>query len=118
MARKVLDYIKAKLGQLKPKNRTNREKRLKTVSHLIMAGVMLMYFVGVALGVYATIALAEPVKTTLDYIMELAFIVGIGYFVKSFGENIAGIVLSYIVKLRVPKKTPTTEDTDEREESG
>jgi hypothetical protein len=68
---------------------------LKTASHLFMGGIMMMFFVGVALGVYATIFRGEPVSTTLDYIMRLAMVVGLGYFVKAFGENIARIVLPY-----------------------
>jgi len=75
-----------------------REKHtiLKTASHIFMAGIMLMYFVGVALGIYATVLLGEPVSTTLDYIMRLALVVGLGYFIKAFGENIAKIVMPFV----------------------
>ena len=67
-----------------------------TFSHCVMAGVMLTYFAGVVLGWYATVVNGEPVGTTLDYIMQLAKIVGVGYFAKAFGENIAKIVLGGI----------------------
>jgi len=69
---------------------------LQTASHIFMSGIMLMYFVGVALGVYVTVFRDEPVSTTLNYIMRLALVVGLGYFVKAFGENIAKIVLPFI----------------------
>jgi len=72
-----------------------RSKRIMTTfSKWVMAAVMMMFFVGVAIGVYATLFLGEPVSTTLNYIMRLSFVVGLGYFVKAFGENIARIVFS------------------------
>ncbi len=85
---------------------------LKTASHIFMAGVMLMFFVGVALGVYATIFLAEPIKTTLNYIMELARIVAWGYFGKAFGENSAKIIMSFLVKIRSIKMAVPQEKTE------
>ena len=80
------------------KRAARKEKRsvLRTASHIFMAGIMLMYFVGVALGVYVTIWRDEPVSTTMDYIMHLALVVGLGYFIKAFGENVAKIVLPFI----------------------
>jgi uncharacterized membrane protein len=70
------------------------EKLLNSFSKWIMAAIMLMFFVGVGLGAYAIIIRGEPPGTTQNYIMKLAQIVCLGYFVKAFGENIAKIVLS------------------------
>ena len=74
--------------------RKRKKKRINTFSHLVMAGIMVMFFAGAGLGGYVTIVNGEPVSITLDYIMQLAKIVALGYFVKAFGENIAKIVLS------------------------
>jgi len=74
----------------------NKKTVLHTASHIFMSGIMLMYFVGVALGVYVTVFRDEPVSTTLNYIMRLALVVGLGYFVKAFGENIAKITLPFV----------------------
>lgn len=73
-----------------------KQPRLYTFSHMVMFGIMLMFFVGVGLGVYVTVILGETLSVTLDYIMKLAKPVALGYFVKAFGENIAKIVLSAI----------------------
>ena len=59
-----------------------------------MAGIMLSFFVGVGLGVYVTVWRGEPLNVTLDYIMELAKFVALGYFAKAFGENILKIIFS------------------------
>ena len=108
MGKRVADHAQA--YEIRKTMRINRGAArksgsvLKTASHIFMAGVMLMYFVGVALGVYATVALGEPVATTLDYIMRLALVVGLGYFIKAFGENIAKIALPFI---SAPKHSDT-----------
>ena len=72
------------------------ELMMNSFSKMVMAAVMLMFFVGVGLGIYGTVCKAEPVSVTLDYIIKLALPVGLGYFIKAFGENIAKIVLSAI----------------------
>lgn len=99
--------------QARRKRRTTRKKktpRLYTFSHMIMAGIMLMFFVGVGLGVYVTVFRGEPLSVTLDYIMELARIVTLGYFVKAFGENIAKIILSAVFGNRMPDSNPSGPD--------
>jgi hypothetical protein len=87
----------AKLGK-----KTGANKRLATFSHFVMAGVMMMFFVGVALGIYVTVFRDEPASASLDYIMKLAYVVSLGYFIKAFGENIAKIALSFIFGPRLP----------------
>ena len=67
--------------------------KISTFSHGVMAGIMLSFFVGVGLGVYVTVWRGEPLNVTLDYIMELAKFVALGYFAKAFGENILKIIL-------------------------
>jgi hypothetical protein len=61
-----------------------------------MAAIMLMFFIGVLLGWHSVVVRGEPVSVVLDYIMRLALPVGLGYFIKAFGENIAKIVLSAV----------------------
>ena len=71
--------------------------RAYTFSHMVMGGIMLTFFAGAGLAAYATVAQGERVTVALGYIMELARIVALGYFIKAFGENIAKIVLSALL---------------------
>jgi uncharacterized membrane protein len=80
----------------KHKKDSHSEYMMNSFSKWVMAAVMLMFFVGVGFGGYAIICRGEAVETTLDYIMQLARIVCLGYFIKAFGENIAKIVLSAV----------------------
>jgi hypothetical protein len=102
LARREKDAIRQ--ARLLERAAKKEKKRgiFKTASHLFMAGIMLMYFVGVGLGVYVTIVRGEHVGITLDYIMRLALIVGLGYFAKAFGENIAKIILPFIFGRKHP----------------
>ena len=84
------------LKQAKRFNKENSQGKRNTFSHLVMGGIMITYFVGVLLGIFVVIILHEPIDTVLSFIMELAKIVTLGYFVKAFGENIAKIVFSSI----------------------
>jgi len=95
--------------------RKNRREAKRSFSKLVMAGVMLMFFAGGLLGTYATIHNHEPVSVTLDYITKLALPVGLGYFVKAFGENIAKIILSAVFGAKFPGSTP--EPQNEEDES-
>ena len=112
--------VKSEAAAIKRQNRLQRlagtaksRGLLNTASHVFMAGIMLMYFIGVGLGVYVTIWRDEPVVTTMDYIMRLALVVGLGYFVKAFGENVAKIVFPFVFGSR------KSEDTGaDNEESG
>jgi TctA family transporter len=82
------------------------DKRHYTFSHMVMAGIMMMFFVGVGLGVYSVVTKADDLTVVLNFIMELARIVCLGYFIKAFGENIARIVLSAIFGNRLPDPMP------------
>jgi len=107
---------KEKAVELRRERRLERKEEgriLKTASHLFMAGVMIMFFVGVALGVYVTVFKDEPVIITLDYIMKLAMIVALGYFVKAFGENVAKMVLGFLTGRTVREEADTRNDDDE-----
>jgi hypothetical protein len=86
------------IQQSKELEKEKPPKVLKTFSHIIMFCIMLMYFVGVGLGAYATVLGGEDVGTTLDYIMELSYLVALGYFSKAFGENALKIVMPYVGK--------------------
>ncbi|MDR1692020.1 MAG: hypothetical protein LBR72_01555 [Oscillospiraceae bacterium] len=99
----LLKELTESLAQ-KPKRGKKRksDKILYTVSHLVMGGVMLMFFAGVALAGYAVIFLGEPVGTLLDFVKSFALPVGLGYLVKAFGENVAKIVLGVIIKPNEP----------------
>jgi putative copper export protein len=90
------------------------EKLLSSFSKWVMAAVMMMFFAGVALGAYAIIIRGEPPDVTQDYIMRLAQIVGCGYFVKAFGENIARIVLS----ARLPGRADAQSEPEPEDEGG
>jgi hypothetical protein len=81
-------------------------KNIKTFSHGVMAGIMFSFFIGVGLGVYVTVWRGEPLSVTLDYIMELAKFVALGYFAKAFGENILKIIL---VRGKEQRKNETDE---------
>jgi hypothetical protein len=80
--------------------------KFTTVSHIIMAGIMLMFFVGVVLGAYATVFLGEAVGTTLDFIMQLALPVGLSYMVKAFGENVVKIAMSMFAQIKNAASVP------------
>ncbi|MDR1704246.1 MAG: hypothetical protein LBS19_06130 [Clostridiales bacterium] len=102
------------------KERSKGRKRAKietegrlfnTASHIFMAGVMLAYFAGAAVGVFKVLFQGAPLSTLFEYILELALPVGLGYFVKAFGENIFKIVTSAILqnvgrKAEKPPETP------------
>lgn len=76
---------------------TERSERLmNSFSKWVVAGVMLMFFVGVAVGSYCVLKLDAELRLLLDYIRALASIAFLGYFVKAFGENIAKIVLPFL----------------------
>jgi uncharacterized membrane protein len=97
--KKTPESLRAEADILERQNReqtheARSEKLLNSFSKWVMAGVMLMFFVGVVLGAYAIVILGESPDATQEYIMKLAQIVCLGYFVKAFGENIAKIVLS------------------------
>ena len=111
---KAQEYAIKQARRLEKLSDNSSRGLLNTASHLFMAGVMLMFFVGVALGVYATIWRGEPVSTTMDYIMKLALVVGLGYFVKAFGENVAKIILPFIFGAR---KTGDS-DIDDSDQQG
>lgn len=96
MAELTPKSLRAQADKLEKKLTRQKKEPLITFSKFVMGGIMLMYFVGVYLGSYATIYLGEPVSVTLDYIMQLAKIVSLGYFVKAFGESIARIILSAV----------------------
>ena len=110
MARVTPASLRARAARLErrlaklPKD-TSETKRY-TFSHMVMAGIMMMYFVGIGLGIFAVVTQVEELSVTLNFIMELARIVCLGYFVKAFGENIARIVLSAIFGNRLPDPTP------------
>jgi putative copper export protein len=105
----------ARERETREQNREVREERLlNSFSKWIMAAVMMMFFVGVMLGAYAIIIRGEPPGATQDYIMRLAQIVGCGYFVKAFGENIAKIVLS----ARLPGRADAQSEPEPEEEGG
>ena len=102
--RLTAEALRADIDKLERRLRSPSRKkkpRLYTFSHMVMGGIMMMFFVGVALGVYATITRVDELTVTLDFIMELARIVALGYFIKAFGENIAKIVLAAIFGNRV-----------------
>jgi hypothetical protein len=94
--------------------RKEKKAVLNTASHVFMASIMLMFFVGVGLGVYVTIFRHEPVSTTLDYIMLLARLVALGYFIKAFGENVAKIILPFIFG----RKHPDSKNNDDGGQQG
>jgi hypothetical protein len=65
------------------------ERFMNSFSKWIVAGVMLMFFVGVALGVYAVIVLGADVGDVLSYIQTLAAVAFGGYFLKAGFEKVA-----------------------------
>ena len=86
-----------RLEEVKRERKAERhEHRFIQFSKLIAAGLMAMYFVGVAVGSYKTLRHGEPVTVLLDYIMKLALPGGYLYFSKAFGENVLKIVLGYV----------------------
>jgi TctA family transporter len=105
MSRVTPKILRAQADELervtREKTRKARDERMMNqFSKWVVAGVMLMFFVGVALGCYSVIRLGESVQTVLNYIERLAVIAFLGYFIKAFGENIAKIVLSFLVGKR------------------
>ena len=86
--------LRAKMDSLERKVRRSSTKptKLYTVSHMVIGGIMLTYFVGVGIGGYAVLLKGEPLSVLLDFIMKLSLPVGLGYFVKAMGENICKIV--------------------------
>jgi hypothetical protein len=93
------------------------ERLMNSFSKWIMAGVMLMFFVGVAVAAYAVLTLGASLALLLDYIRDLARIAFLGYFVKAFGENIAKIILPFLMQTKstVPANAAQTADTEATE---
>ena len=85
----------AKGGGIKPSGEYQTGYSKNIFSKLVMAAVMMAFFVGVGLGVYEVVINKLPTNVTLDYIKFIALPVSMGYFVKAFGENIAKIVLPH-----------------------
>jgi hypothetical protein len=104
---------RARIFNMKLAKRKQREEK-RTFSKAVMAGIMVLFFAGALLGTYATVVKHEPVSITLDYITKLALPVGLGYFVKAFGENIAKIILSAVFGSRFPGNQPEDSGGDFR----
>lgn len=86
------------------------KKHFEEFSKAVVAAVMLMYFVGIGYGIFASVCLDLSAEIILGYIETLTTIAFIGYFGKAFGENTLKIVMPAILKIR---KTKTEETTDE-----
>ena len=85
--------------RLKEQERTEKQnqrrlKNINTFSKLVMALVMLMFFIGVAVAVHSVLFQGEHVSVLLDYIAKFALPAMLGYLIKAFGENVAKIVIS------------------------
>ena len=65
------------------------EHMMNQFSKWIVACVMLMFFVGVALGAYAVLRLGADLGKVLDYIQALAAVAFAGYFLKAGFEKVA-----------------------------
>jgi putative copper export protein len=65
------------------------ERMMNQFSKWIVACVMLMFFVGVALGVYAVLSLGADLGKVLDYIQTLTAVAFAGYFLKAGFEKVA-----------------------------
>ena len=85
-------------------------KHFEHFSKIIVASVMLMFFVGIGYGIIASVFLGLNPQSVLDFIEVLTTIAFIGYFGKAFGENTLKIVMPYIPQIRIPKKEDFTNE--------
>jgi len=96
MSSKSPALLRARADEIEKQQPQAPADHLMSFSKWVVAGVMLMFFVGVWIGCYAVLNLNEPVQTVLNFISPLVKIAFLGYFIKAFGENIAKIALPFI----------------------
>jgi Trk-type K+ transport system membrane component len=94
MTRDTPEALRARAAALERQEReqtsaVRSERFMNQFSKWIVAGVMLMFFVGVALGVYAVIFLGADLGDVLGYIQTLAAVAFGGYFLKAGFEKVA-----------------------------
>jgi predicted PurR-regulated permease PerM len=94
MTRDTPEALRARAAALERQEREQTreirsERMMNQFGKWIVAGVMLMFFVGVALGVYAVIFLSADLGVVLGYIQTLAAVAFGGYFLKAGFEKVA-----------------------------